>query len=161
MEHIERARPGAALMHRLAVHIKGHAPHAAALAFAGSAVQLREDDQDRITALCATPRTPNTWRVYRSAVAVLDCLGRRPRHRQLPPPRSSSIAPSRAPHRRPCASTGPGSPPWTGARPISPQRSPEREGTAAGLPGRVSGHSPDRSAQSLLPPPPMRTDTYL
>ena len=64
------------------------------------------------------PRTPGAGVPRR--VATVGCIGRRPRTPAVPGgfPRAVAwrIAPSRAPHRRPCASTVPGSLPLIGTR---------------------------------------------
>ena len=52
-------------MHRQDVHIE-HMP-AVAPAHAGSAVELRADDQERINRALRDARAPNTWRAYRGA----------------------------------------------------------------------------------------------
>ena len=94
-----------------------HTPPAAALA-AASAVQLPGGrpgpDQPCVA---RRTRTEHLARVPRR-VAALGCWAADRGHRQLPAdpppsPRSWPIAPSWAPLRQPCASTGPGSPPPT------------------------------------------------
>ena len=67
MEHPPETagRSGAGSMHRQDVHIE-HMP-AVAPAHAGSAVELRADDQERINRALRDARAPNTWRAYRGA----------------------------------------------------------------------------------------------
>ena len=87
-------------------------------------------------------------------------MGRRSRIRR-PSLRSWRIAPSRARRRRPCASTGPGSPPLTATpayptRPATPGAARSWRGWPAAVPaGGRSRSCPTRCCGSVRLPPPM------